>query len=705
GEFAADLARGGGHLGAGPLGGVDGLAGGGEERLTGGGEPDAAAGAVEQLGAQLALQPGDLVTQRGLDDPALLGRAGVVARLGDGDDIAHLLELHGSIVIHDRSYDKHVLDSLIVDPRSWTHDIQTATFPRAAPAHVGRDRAGGLGQLLRPAAPRPHRPGAAARALAGGADRDGRAGRVRAGADPAGAARRPDGAAAARRGALRGDRAVPAGVGRRAQRHSAPGQHRADRADLGRRAGRGAVRGHAGRPGGARPGGRHGDDRADARPAARPYRLRSAGGPGRLADRLLGERRADGADGRAAAHLPAPPRRGRRAAVVRRAAPLDAGDVPVRAAAAVAGRDRGAEHGLVQRAVDLAHVPAGRAVRLVGVGHRPGRPDRRRRGGDRHGGGTAGRPGARPGGERRRDDPAGGVLAGARRGGELAVLAARRRARPGPGASGRAQQQPERHLRAPARGPQPDQLRLHDRVLRRRRGGLRAHVGDLGARRLGRRVSPGRRPLGRRRRPVGPGTRHVRPHDPEDPGPPGARRISHPTLKETAMSRTVLITGATGTVSTALMNALAGTGVALRALVRDESRAPQGAEIRVGDLDGPKTLPPGFEGVQDLWLLTPNSPRAPENSMNALWAARRAGVERVVRLSVIGAAPDAPNRSGRLHALSDQELEHSGLRWTILRPHWFMQNLLNEADDIAATGTFSLNMDTARIGMIDVHDI
>ncbi|MEV4099314.1 SDR family oxidoreductase [Nonomuraea sp. NPDC049649] len=171
------------------------------------------------------------------------------------------------------------------------------------------------------------------------------------------------------------------------------------------------------------------------------------------------------------------------------------------------------------------------------------------------------------------------------------------------------------------------------------------------------------------------------------------------------MSRTVLITGATGTVSTALMNALAGTGVTLRALVRDESRAPQGAEIRVGDLDDPKTLPPAFEGVQDLWLLTPNSPRAPENSMNALWAARRAGVERVVRLSVIGAAPDAPNRSGRLHALSDQELEHSGLRWTILRPHWFMQNLLNEADDIAATGTFSLNMDTARVGMIDVHDI
>ncbi|MFI0454571.1 SDR family oxidoreductase [Actinomadura sp. 6N118] len=175
------------------------------------------------------------------------------------------------------------------------------------------------------------------------------------------------------------------------------------------------------------------------------------------------------------------------------------------------------------------------------------------------------------------------------------------------------------------------------------------------------------------------------------------------------MSRTVLITGATGTVSTALMNALEGADVKLRTLVRDESKAKglreQGTEAYVGDLDDPGSLPPAFEDVHDVWLLTPNGPRAPENNMNAVWAARQAGVERIVRLSVVGAAHDAPNRSGRLHALSDQEIERSGMRWTILRPHWFMQNLLNEAADITATGTFSLNMDSARLGMIDVRDI
>ncbi|MBG0817786.1 SDR family oxidoreductase [Planomonospora sp. ID82291] len=175
------------------------------------------------------------------------------------------------------------------------------------------------------------------------------------------------------------------------------------------------------------------------------------------------------------------------------------------------------------------------------------------------------------------------------------------------------------------------------------------------------------------------------------------------------MSRTILITGATGTVSTALVDALRGAGVNLRALVRRSSGADglreRGVEVVVGDLDDARSLPPAFEDVQDVWLLTPNGPRAPENGMNAVWAARRAGAERVVRLSAVGAAHDAPNRSGRLHALSDRETERCGMRWTILRPHWFMQNLLNEAGDIAADGAFALNMAAARIGMVDARDV
>jgi uncharacterized protein YbjT (DUF2867 family) len=173
---------------------------------------------------------------------------------------------------------------------------------------------------------------------------------------------------------------------------------------------------------------------------------------------------------------------------------------------------------------------------------------------------------------------------------------------------------------------------------------------------------------------------------------------------------TILVTGPTGTVSSALIEALADRpGLRLRALMRDPAKGEhlrtRGVEVVRGDLDDARTLTSGFEGVDSLWLLTVPGPRAPENSMNAVWAARRAGVRRVVRLSAIGAAPDAPTRNGRLHALSDHEVIVSGLQWTILRPHFFMQNLLGWAKVIAQQGALALPFGDSRLGLVDARDI
>ena len=49
---------------------------------------------------------------------------------------------------------------------------------------------------------------------------------------------------------------------------------------------------------------------------------------------------------------------------------------------------------------------------------------------------------------------------------------------------------------------------------------------------------------------------------------------------------------------------------------------------------------------------------------SAVWAVRNARVSHIVRLSAIGAAHDAPNRNGRLHALSDAGLAASGIACT-----------------------------------------
>ncbi|NJP91533.1 SDR family oxidoreductase [Nonomuraea sp. FMUSA5-5] len=163
---------------------------------------------------------------------------------------------------------------------------------------------------------------------------------------------------------------------------------------------------------------------------------------------------------------------------------------------------------------------------------------------------------------------------------------------------------------------------------------------------------------------------------------------------------TILITGAGGTVSRAVLRSLEGTAD-VRVLVRDPAKAPSGVEVAVGDLDEPATLGEAFRGVKTLWVLTPMGPHAPHRSMNALWAAKQAGVSHVVRMSAIGAAHDAPTRNGRLHALSDVELAASGLDWTILRPAFFMQNLFGSVNGDTLYGALG----EGRIGMIDVRDI
>ncbi|MGS2646578.1 NAD(P)H-binding protein [Streptosporangium sp. LJ11] len=163
---------------------------------------------------------------------------------------------------------------------------------------------------------------------------------------------------------------------------------------------------------------------------------------------------------------------------------------------------------------------------------------------------------------------------------------------------------------------------------------------------------------------------------------------------------TILITGANGTVSTEVLRSLRGTAD-LRVLVRDRAKAPSGAEVAVGDLHHPDTLGQAFAGVDTVWLLTAMGPDSTHASGNALSAAKKAGVRHVVRMSAIGAGHDAPTRNGRLHVLSDIELSASGLGWTVIRPAYFMQNILGSVDG----DTFYGAPGEGRIGMIDVRDI
>ena len=121
--------------------------------------------------------------------------------------------------------------------------------------------------------------------------------------------------------------------------------------------------------------------------------------------------------------------------------------------------------------------------------------------------------------------------------------------------------------------------------------------------------------------------------------------------------KTILITGATGKISTDVIAALKGTKHTLRVLVRDEAKAAafraQGLEAVVADLDSARTLAPAFAGVDTAFLLSPPGPRAADQQSSALYFAKKAGVAHIVRMSAVGAAHNAPTVNSRSHALSD----------------------------------------------------
>ncbi len=90
----AQVAAAGTHRGGGPLRGLEELAGMRQERVAVGGQLDPARHAHEQLRADALLQRGDALGDGLLGDGQAVGGFGELARIGDGDEGAHGLELH-----------------------------------------------------------------------------------------------------------------------------------------------------------------------------------------------------------------------------------------------------------------------------------------------------------------------------------------------------------------------------------------------------------------------------------------------------------------------------------------------------------------------------------------------------------------------------------------------------------------------------------
>jgi uncharacterized protein YbjT (DUF2867 family) len=171
----------------------------------------------------------------------------------------------------------------------------------------------------------------------------------------------------------------------------------------------------------------------------------------------------------------------------------------------------------------------------------------------------------------------------------------------------------------------------------------------------------------------------------------------------------ILVTGATGKTGRALVQELVSMGVAVRAVVRDRAKAADiaaaGAEIAVADLSRAETLAAIFVGIDKAYLMTAADPQQVMLHSNFIRAAKQAGVRHIVRHSVRGADPDSPIKLGRWHAISQKELEDSGMVWTHLQPVYNMQNFLTFAATIQSQGAFYAPMRDGALSMVDARDV
>jgi len=173
----------------------------------------------------------------------------------------------------------------------------------------------------------------------------------------------------------------------------------------------------------------------------------------------------------------------------------------------------------------------------------------------------------------------------------------------------------------------------------------------------------------------------------------------------------ITVTGATGLIGSEVVRLLSEAGQPTRALSRSAGRiaARPGVAWVLADLADPRMLESILAGTSRLFLLTDNQPGFGELQVKVIRLARELGVEHIVKVSALGASDHSRSWIGREHWQVEQALFESPedpMRWTILRPHAFMQNWLGEvAQTVRADGKIYSAIEGGKVPFIDARDI
>jgi uncharacterized protein YbjT (DUF2867 family) len=171
---------------------------------------------------------------------------------------------------------------------------------------------------------------------------------------------------------------------------------------------------------------------------------------------------------------------------------------------------------------------------------------------------------------------------------------------------------------------------------------------------------------------------------------------------------TILVIGATGNVGRPTVAGLLAKGESVRALSRSAenlAKLPAGVEGMVGNLESGDGLEAACAGVDKLFLITSNGETETQRGLNAVAAAKAAGVKHIVFLSVgdPGKEPAVPHYRAKLPI--EEAIRNSGMDFTFLRPNFFMQTDLSVVPVMKEHGVYSMPIGSIGNNRIDTRDI
>jgi len=147
----------------------------------------------------------------------------------------------------------------------------------------------------------------------------------------------------------------------------------------------------------------------------------------------------------------------------------------------------------------------------------------------------------------------------------------------------------------------------------------------------------------------------------------------------------ILVIGASGFVGGHVARTLLADGYSIRCLARDPARVPDlamtGCEIVQGDVSDLTSMQHALESVQSAYIsihtLSPQPASTAHRGFmdvemnglqNIVTACKAHGVRRLIYVTFLGTAPDAPSAWVRGRWEAEQFLQHSGLDVTVIRP-------------------------------------